>query len=274
MKASSLIGVIAGALFIAMGATLEGSNVMAVLNLPAMLIVLGGTLGAAMGGSDFQAIKNIPAMYKKAFLPEPFDLNARVSELVGYAEKARRDGLLALDDQLSQVEDPFTRKGLQLVVDGTDPELVAEVLEAENAAMRKRHAASVQPWDKAGGYAPTMGIIGTVFGLVHVLTNLSQPETLGPMISAAFIATLLGVASANVVYLPVASRLKGLSQEEMHFREMTIEGILSIQAGENPRVVAEKLLAYVPPSQRPDPNAKDGGAAAGAAGAEAEKAAA
>jgi chemotaxis protein MotA len=274
MKASSLIGVIAGGVFIALGATMEGSNVMAVINIPAALIVLGGTLGAAMGGSDFQAIKNIPVMFKKAFLPEPYDLVGRVTELVGYAEKARRDGLLALDDQVAKVEDPFTRKGLQLVVDGTDPDLVAEVLEAENAAMRKRHAASVQPWDKAGGYAPTMGIIGTVFGLVHVLTNLSQPETLGPMISAAFIATLLGVASANVVYLPVASRLKGLSAEEMHFREMTIEGILSIQAGENPRVVAEKLLAYVPPSQRPDEINTKGAAGGGASSADAEKAAA
>ena len=275
MKASSLIGVVAGGLFIALGATMEGSNVAAVMNIPAILIVLGGTLGAAMGGSDFQAIKNIPLMYKKAFLPEPYELNARVAELVGYAEKARRDGLLALDDQLAEVQDPFTRKGLQLVVDGTDPDLVAEVLEAENAAMRKRHAVSVQPWDKAGGYAPTMGIIGTVFGLVHVLTNLSQPETLGPMISAAFIATLLGVASANVVYLPVASRLKGLSAEELHFREMTIEGILSIQAGENPRVVAEKLLAYVPPSQRPDEVNTKGSSAGGGAGlADAEQAAA
>src|SRR5215207_1553883 len=173
MKASSLIGVVAGGVFIALGATLEGSNVMAVLNLPAMLIVFGGTFGAAMGGSDFQAIKNIPVMFKKVMSPEPFELNARVQELVGYAEKARRDGLLALDDQIAEIDDPFTRKGLQLVVDGTDPELVGEVLDAENAAMRKRHATSVQPWDKAGGYAPTMGIIGTVFGLVHVLTNLS-----------------------------------------------------------------------------------------------------
>jgi chemotaxis protein MotA len=113
-----------------------------------------------------------------------------------------------------------------------------------------------------------MGIIGTVFGLVHVLTNLSQPETLGPMISAAFIATLLGVASANVVYLPVAARLKGLSQEEMHFREMTMEGILAIQAGDNPRVVSEKLMAYVPPRLRPSEDDPAGGAA------EAERAAA
>jgi chemotaxis protein MotA len=128
---------------------------------------------------------------------------------------------------------------------------VADVLDAENDAMRKRHISAVQPFDKAGGYAPTMGIIGTVFGLVHVLSNLDSPETLGPSISAAFIATLLGVASANVVYLPVAARLKALSADEMHFRAMTLEGILAIQAGDNPRVVAEKLMAYVPPAQRP-----------------------
>jgi chemotaxis protein MotA len=275
MKMSGLIGVVVGGLSIALGATLEGSNVMAVINIPALFIVLGGTLGASMGGASFDAIKAIPMLYKKAFMPDPLDLPGRVAELVGYAEKARRDGLLALDEQLASVEDPYTRKGLQLVVDGTDPELVAEVLEAENDAMRKRHAMCVQPFDKAGGYAPTMGIIGTVFGLVHVLTNLSQPETLGPMISAAFIATLLGVASANVVYLPVSARLKGLSQEELHFREMTLEGILAIQAGENPRFVNEKLMAYVPPSQRPTEEEAAAAASGGDAGAAAaDKAAA
>jgi chemotaxis protein MotA len=275
MKMTGLIGVIVGGLSIALGATLEGSNVAAVINIPALFIVLGGTFGASMGGAGFDAIKAIPMLYKKAFFPDELDLPGRVSELVGYAEKARRDGLLALDEQLATVEDPYTRKGLQLVVDGTDPDLVAEVLEAENDAMRKRHAMCVQPFDKAGGYAPTMGIIGTVFGLVHVLTNLSQPETLGPMISAAFIATLLGVASANVVYLPVSARLKGLSQEELHFREMTLEGILAIQAGENPRFVNEKLMAYVPPSKRPTEEDLAAQAKAGSgAGADAEKAAA
>jgi chemotaxis protein MotA len=252
MKASSGVGLAIGIVGIALGATLEGSNVMAVLNPSAILIVFGGTFGAVMAGTSFAAVKNIPALYKKILSAEPPDLNARVSELVGYAEKARRDGLLALDEQLSEVDDTYTRKGLQLVVDGTDPELVADVLDAENAAMRKRHQAAVQPFDKAGGYAPTMGIIGTVFGLVHVLSNLDAPETLGPSISAAFIATLLGVASANVVYLPISARLKQMSQEELHFREMTLEGILAIQAGDNPRVVAEKLMAYVPPGERPD----------------------
>jgi chemotaxis protein MotA len=251
MKASSAIGLVVGCVTIALGATMEGSNVMAVLNPAALLIVLGGTFGAVMAGTSFESIKNIPVLYKKIFSAERPDLNGRVTELVSYAEKARRDGLLALDEQLSEVADPYTRKGLQLVVDGTDPELVADVLESENDAMRKRHAAAVQPFDKAGGYAPTMGIIGTVFGLVHVLSNLDAPETLGPSISAAFIATLVGVATANCIYLPVSARLKQLSAEELHFRNMTLEGILAIQAGDNPRVVAEKLIAFVPPAQRP-----------------------
>ena len=251
MKASSAIGVVIGCLGIAMGATMEGSNIMAVLNPSAMLIVLVGTFGATMTGTSFGAVKNIPTLFKKAFSAEPPDLNGRVTELVRYAEQARRDGLLALDEQLADIEDPYTKKGLQLVVDGTDPELVADVLEAENDAMRKRHGANTQPFEKAGGYAPTMGIIGTVFGLVHVLGNLSQPETLGPSISAAFIATLLGISTANIVYLPIAARLKQLSQEELHFRSMTLEGILAIQAGDNPRVVQEKLMAYVAPGDRP-----------------------
>jgi chemotaxis protein MotA len=250
MKASSIIGIVVGCLGIAMGATMEGSNIMAVLNPSAMLIVLLGTLGATITGTSFDSIKGIPKLYKKAFSPDVLDLNGRVTELVGFAEQARRDGLLALDEQLANVEDPFTKKGLQLVVDGTDPELVADVLEAENDAMRKRHKAATQPFEKAGGYAPTLGIIGTVFGLVHVLSNLSKPETLGPSISSAFIATLLGISTANLVYLPIASRLKQLSEEELHFREMTLEGILAIQAGDNPRVVQEKLTAYVPPALR------------------------
>src|SRR3954462_14314247 len=251
MKASSALGLVVAILGLYLGATMEGSNPMAILSPSAMLIVLGGTLGAVIIGTSFESIKNIPKMYMKAFNPPQHDLNAKVTELVGYAEAARRDGLLALDEVTSTIEDPFTRKGLQLVVDGTDPDLVADILEAENDAMRKRHSAAAQPFEKAGGFAPTMGIIGTVFGLVHVLKNLSAPETLGPSISSAFIATLLGVASANVIYLPIANRLKQLSAEELHARSLVVEGILAIQAGDNPRVVQEKLITFVPPWERP-----------------------
>ena len=159
--------------------------------------------------------------------------------------------MLALDEAVKGIDDPFTRKGIQLVVDGTDPDLVAAVLDAENEAMRKRHGAGRAPFTQAGALAPTMGIVGTVLGLVNVMNNLNQPQTLGPLIAAAFLATLMGVGSANVVFLPMANRLKELSEAELHFREMTLEGILAIQAGDNPRVVAEKLMAYVPPKLRP-----------------------
>src|SRR3954454_24034720 len=267
MKASSIIGLVVAIAGLYIGAVMEGSNPMAVLSPSAMSIVLGGTLGAVIIGTSFAAITNIPKMYMKAFSPPAQDLNAKVAELVGYAEAARRDGLLALDEVTSSIEDPFTKKGLQLVVDGTDPDLVADILHSEVAAMKKRHAAMASPFDKAGGYAPTMGIIGTVFGLIHVLAHLDAPETLGPSISAAFIATLLGVASANVVYLPIATRLKGISPDEVHARQLVIEGILAIQAGDNPRVVQEKLITFVAPAQRSGEGEAAGGAAAAKAAA-------
>jgi chemotaxis protein MotA len=239
---------------------------MAIINPSAMLIVLCGTLGATIAGADFNAIKAIPKLYMLAFNAPVHDLNAKVSELVGYAESARRDGLLALDEVTQSIDDQFTKKGLQLVVDGTDPDLVADILEAEVSAMKKRHAAMAQPFDKAGGYAPTMGIIGTVFGLIHVLAHLDAPATLGPSISSAFVATLIGVASANVIYLPIGTKLKGISGDEVHARKLVIEGILSIQAGDNPRVVQEKLITFVPPALRAGADAQaEGGDAAKAA---------
>jgi chemotaxis protein MotA len=276
MKASSAIGwaVALGGLFL--GATMEGAPVFTVLNPSAMMIVLGGTLGVTIVGTSMDRIKAIPALYKKILSSEAHNLRGRVDELVSFAEKARRDGLLALDDELATVHDDFMRRGLQLVVDGTDPEVVADVLDSETEAMARRHSAGAQPFEKAGGFAPTMGIIGTVFGLVHVLENLDSPETLGPAISAAFIATLLGVGIANVVFLPAANRLKQLSGEEREFRMLTTEGILGIQAGDNPRVLADKLLTFVPPAQREAKGTPDAKAAAADAPAEpaAERAAA
>jgi chemotaxis protein MotA len=269
MKASSAIGlaVAIGGLFL--GATMEGAPVMAVLSPSAMLIVLGGTLGVTIMGTSMDRIKAIPKLFQKAFNAETHDLRGRVAELVGFAEKARRDGLLALDDELSKVDDEFLRRGLQLVVDGTDPDMVAEVLDSEVQSMGRRHSAGAQPFEKAGGFAPTMGIIGTVFGLVHVLKNLDSPETLGPSISAAFIATLIGVAAANVFFLPIANRLKQLSAAEREYRMLTIEGILGIQAGDNPRVLNDKLMTFVPPDQRNAGEPAAGKAAADAAPAEA-----
>jgi chemotaxis protein MotA len=250
MKATTAIGIVVALVGLAIGAMMEGSQIPAFLNVPAFLIVMGGMSGATLAGTSMERMKAIPALYKKAMSGERPDMLGQLDLLVGFAERARREGLLALDDEVAELEDEFTKKGLQLVVDGTDPDLVREILDNEIDGMAARHAAAVGPFEKAGGFAPTMGIIGTVMGLVHVLQNLAAPATLGPAISGAFIATLYGVGSANVVLLPTANRLKALSAEEIELRTMTVEGILSIQAGDNPRVVADKLYSFIPPAER------------------------
>src|SRR5919202_3080142 len=250
MKAVTAIGMGAAIVGLLLGSSMEGTSPASFMNIPAMLIVFVGTFGATLAGSTMERIKLIPTLYKKAISPDKPDLSSQLELLVGFAERARREGLLALDEEVQQLEDPYTRKGLQLVVDGTDPELVREILENEIDGMCSRHHHSAMPFEKAGGLAPTLGIIGTVMGLVHVLQNLSQPATLGPAISGAFIATLFGVSSANLVFLPVANKLKLLSAEEQELRTMTLEGILAIQAGDNPRVVANKLPSFIPPSDR------------------------
>ncbi|HEX8753133.1 MAG TPA: flagellar motor protein [Solirubrobacterales bacterium] len=250
MKASTAIGIAAAFAGLLLGALMEGSQVAAFFNIPAMLIVLGGTFGATLASTSMESMKRIPALYKKAMSGERPDLAGRVELMVSLADRARRDGLLALEGEIEKLDDEFTRKGLQLVVDGTEPELVLQVMENEIDGTNSRHAAGRAVFEKAGGFAPTMGIIGTVMGLVHVLENLDAPSTLGPAISGAFIATLYGVASANVIFLPVANRLKHTSDSEVALRELTIEGVLAIQAGDNPRIVADKLAAFVPPEER------------------------
>jgi chemotaxis protein MotA len=250
MKAATAIGIGAAFGALALSSMMDGTSPAAFLNIVALIIILGGTGGATLASVGMVSMKRVPSLYKLVFSAEPPELRARLEQLVSLADEARRNGLLALDAQIPQIEDGFTRNALQLVVDGTDPEMVHAIVEAEIDGMVARHAAGAAPFEKAGGFAPTMGIIGTVLGLVHVLQNLSSPATLGPSISTAFLATLMGVGSANVVFLPIANRLKAISAEEVELRMMTLEGILSIQAGDNPRLVSEKLMSYLPPAER------------------------
>jgi chemotaxis protein MotA len=265
MKAATAIGIAAGVGALLFASMMEGTQPMAFFNIPALIIVLVGTGAATLSSVGMDTMKQIPALYKLSFGPPELDVRGRVDLIVSLAEQARREGLLALDAQLGEIDDEFTRKGLQLVVDGTDPELVREILDAEIDGMTTRHAAGATAFEKAGGFAPTMGIIGTVMGLVHVLQNLSAPSTLGPAISTAFIATLLGVGAANVIFLPVAARLRGLSSAEAELRILTLEGILSVQAGDNPRVVGDKLRSFLAPAERGDDDRGDADTAAPAA---------
>src|SRR5688500_4251790 len=218
MKAATGIGIAIACIGLLLGASMEGTPLGALFNVPAMIIIFGGLAGASLASVGVDGMKLVPTLYKKVMSAEKPDLRGQVDDLVGYAERARRDGLLALEEELDEVDDPYTRKGLQLVVDGTPPDLVKEILEAEVHGMRGRHKSGIKVFESAGGFAPTMGVLGTVMGLISALQKLDQPETLGPAISGAFIATLLGVGAANLVLLPVAQRLKGLSEDEVRSR--------------------------------------------------------
>jgi len=250
MDIATLIGLILawGAFF---GSILiEGGDLSALLNPSAALLVFGGTLGASMICFPLSTITSLPGIVKNAFLSKKEDVGHLIKTLVGYAEKARREGLLALEDEVSKMSDPFLKKGVQLAIDGTDPELVREIMETDIQFLGARHHEGANLFGTMGGFAPTLGVIGTVSGLVHMLANLSDPGSMGPSIAAAFIATLYGVCSANLLFLPLGNKLKAISHEEVLVREIMMEGILAIQAGDNPRIVEEKLKAFLSPKIR------------------------
>lgn len=250
MKASTGIGIGVAFFGILLAALMEGTSPASFIDIPAIIIIFAGTGGATLASVGIENMRRIPDLYRLVIrAPEP-DVPGRVSLLVSLAEQARREGLLALDQRVAEVDDDFTRKGLQLVVDGIDPDLVRDVLEAEIDGMTARHHMGAAIFDKAGGFAPTMGIIGTVMGLLHVLQNLSTPATLGPMIASAFTATLWGVMQANVFWLPMSNKLKRASDLEVRRMELILEGVLAIQAGSNPRVVEQKLLSYLSPEEQ------------------------
>lgn len=245
MDLSTVLGIIVGFGFIIVGFILEGGTVGSLWGLSAALIVFGGTAGAILVSFPLSALKNLPKWFKIAFTSQSFGTSEAYETLVRFAEKARREGLLSLEHELETVTDRFTRQGMQLVIDGTDPEITREILESNISVLEKRHKVGIAVFEAAGGYGPTMGIIGTVMGLVMVLGNLSDPEALSHSIAAAFIATLYGVGSANLLWLPIATKLKMKDKAEVSAMEMVLDGILSIQAGENSSILKEKLKTHV-----------------------------
>lgn len=247
MDPASLIGlgVAFGAILMAM--TIEGTPLSGILLPAPLILVFLGTIGTGMAGGLFRDATGAVNQLKRALLAKPGKPDELVETMVKLAEKARREGLLALEDAMRDVTDPFLKRGLQLAIDGTDSEELREILEGEVDAKRKADKAAAKIFADMGGYAPTIGIIGTVVGLVHVLSNLSQPATLGELIASAFVATLWGILSANVIWLPMNSRLKRLSEIECGQMDLVIAGIINIQAGANPRLVAQKLRSLLPP---------------------------
>ena len=220
------------------------------INAEPFIIIGFGTIGAGLISQPMEAMKNLTKTFKVSIHKAPHASGEQIAKIVQLAEKARREGLRSLEEEISSLNDPFLQKGMQLVIDGTDPELVRQVLEIDLSLMEKRHEANFSAWEGLGGFAPTFGIMGTVLGLVKVLSNLSDPGALGPAISTAFLATFYGISSANVFWLPIASKLRKKSEEEVLFRQVMLDGILSIQAGDNPRIIQEKLTGFLSPKER------------------------
>ncbi|MDO8690106.1 MAG: flagellar motor protein [Dehalococcoidia bacterium] len=252
MKQSSLIGLILALAALIVSLMVEGGDIGAFASMTAALIVFGGTIGATLTSYPMGTVKKLPKLIKLALLGASTAVAPRdvIGMFVGLAERARREGLLSLEEEAGKITDAYIRKGMLLVVDGIDPEVIRTVLDVDVQAMSERHQKSYAMLESMGGYAPTMGIIGTVMGLVNVLSNLQDAAALGPAIAVAFIATLYGVASANLLWLPVGNKLKSMSKEEVWMREVAREGILAVQAGDNPRIVREKLEPFLAVSDR------------------------
>lgn len=250
MDIATLIGLFIGIAGLLGGFLLEGGEAGMLWTHTAFMIVVGGTLGATMISFTMDEIKKLGHYFQMVFTDKKIDYLSVLETLVDTADKARREGLLSLESQLSEIDNEYLGRGLQLVIDGTDPELTRSMLEMEIEAFENEEKAGHEIFMTAGGFAPTMGIIGTVMGLVHVLSNLADPDKLGGAIAVAFLATLYGVGSANVLWIPFASKCKVKTAKEVLLMELILEGILSIQAGENPRVIREKLTTFLPADVR------------------------
>ncbi len=241
MDRISLAGLVVGLLAIIGGQILEGGHLGSLSQPAALVIVVGGTLGAVMLQSTTSTFMRGLRMAKWVWLPPVVDQQRLISQITSWSQVSRREGLLALDAIVEQLTDSFTRKGLQLLVDGAEPERLREVLEVEIGTFEQEMKLAARIWEAAGGYSPTIGILGAVLGLIHVMENLSDPSKLGGGIAVAFVATIYGVGLANLVYLPIANKLKAHINRMIVQREMLIDGLVGIANGDNPRIIESRL---------------------------------
>lgn len=248
---SSVGGIIVGVGALAAGFLLDGGHMTSLVGIPALVIIVGGTLGALLLSYNLKDVVAIPGLVVRALKPAPSPSPQVAQMIVGYAEKARRDGLLSLEEVVEEVEDETLRKTLQMVIDGADAEAVVEVAETDVTVLEMRHRDEAAIFETAGGFSPTMGIIGTVMGLVLVLTRLGgDAEAMGHSIATAFIATLYGIGLANLFWLPIANKLKYQTKQMRLEKELIIAGVRSIQQGENPTLVWQRMAGFLEESDR------------------------
>jgi chemotaxis protein MotA len=245
MDITSIVGIVIGFGLLLLGFLEEGGSLSMLVVPSAFVIVFGGTIGATVMSFTLADLKKMPAIFKAVFTDKKVDYANVLESLVAIADSARREGLLSLEAKINDIENPFFARGLNLVIDGTDPELTRNMLEMEIQAYEDEQKVGAEIFMTAGGFGPTMGIIGTVMGMVSVLSNLSNPEELSASIAVAFLATLYGISSANLLWIPFGNKIKVKTKRELLLMEMILEGILSVQAGENPRVIREKLMTFL-----------------------------
>ncbi|AUL99427.1 flagellar motor protein [Zoogloeaceae bacteirum Par-f-2] len=245
MDSISLVGLTLGLAAILVGQMLEGGHIASLIQPTAALIVLGGTLGAVMLQSPLRVFLDGVRMGKWVLFPPAQAPAELIALVVSWSHTARKEGLLALENQIPRLPEPFMQKGLQLLVDGVEPERLREVMEVEIAAWEAQMKLGAKIWESAGGYAPTIGILGAVMGLIHVMENLSDPSKLGSGIAVAFVATIYGVGSANLIFLPIAKKLHVHIASMVAQREMLVDGLVGIANGDNPRIIEGRMQGYI-----------------------------
>jgi chemotaxis protein MotA len=247
MKKTTLYGILGGTLVIYGAFYLEGGNLEKLFLWPAMLIVFGGTLAAGLAGTTASRIANLPRLMKIAISPPKFDIELIILQIVEFSAIARRQGILSLEAKLNQIKHPFLKKLFQTAIDGADPDTIQRIAENEINYITERHNANIGLFTKLGGFSPTMGIIGTVRGLILTLAAAgSEPNVLIHNISTAFIATLWGIFMANIVWLPIGDKLRTLHNDELQLLQVIVDGVYSVQSGEIPSVIRANLVGVFP----------------------------
>ena len=251
MEKSTVIGLVGGIISVFVGMILKGAPLSALNNPAAFLIIIGGTIACLFNAFTMEQMSKVPTLFKLLLRGnEEQSKGELVKTFVDLSQLARREGILALESRVESIEDPFFKNGLSMVIDGMDPEFVESVLDAELAIMEQRHAEMRSIFSQAGTYAPTLGVLGAVVGLIAALGNLNDIDKLGHSIAAAFVATILGIFTGYVLWLPFANKLKIKSEGEVSHKRMIMEGILSLQAGDSPTQIESKLMIYIPQTER------------------------
>jgi len=242
------LGIAVVAIFV--GIILGGGNPVSLIDAPSIAVVFGGTTGAMIMSFPLARVLKLHKVVLQSVFSKPVDAAETIKDIVKYAEVARREGILALENHIPDMKDEFIVRGVKMAVDGTDPELINQIMEIELEAVIDRHAQGKQMLDTTGRYAPAFGMIGTLMGLIFMLSNMDDPSKIGPGMAVALITTLYGAMIANIVCGPLADKLQARDGEEIMIKTIVIAGVMAIQSGDNPRVVESKLMTYLPPGRR------------------------